>query len=236
MNGITYLDKHSYNDFGITKAPGDKIGYPNKRKILVTVPFSNFEYDFSEIYGDQVYEPRPLTYKFNIYDEYKPGRISYMMKNIPFINWLMNSKGKQKLFDDNIPGYYFLAEVENIDIADNGTHGILTVDFKAYPFMIALLPEGNDIWDDFNFELDVAQNVDFDVSGSLFVTLINPGTPNVVPEIICTNQMTIKKDNIIYTLNAGLTKSEDFVLKSGENEFEIEGNGHISFKFYKELI
>src|SRR5690606_11203503 len=65
--GITFGEKHSYIDFGLTVAERS-IGNPRKIKIKERVPFSNQVYDFSGIYGDQEYEERPLTYVFNVKD------------------------------------------------------------------------------------------------------------------------------------------------------------------------
>lgn len=238
MYGIKFNGKHSYTDMGYTMPIEEReIGFPSKEKILVKVPFSNVEYDFSEVYGSQTYSPRVLKYGFNVLKEGNWTHRAMEIQKTKLINWLMNSKGKQRLYDDDIPGYYFLAEVEDeASFVDEFETGTLSVTFKAYPFMIADLPEGHDIWDDFNFELDVAQQVDFTVTGTLLVTLINPGTPDVVPEIISSNQMTVIKEGISYTINSGVTKSSDFVLKSGENVMNITGHGTISFKFYKELI
>src|SRR5690606_7681211 len=106
----------------------------------------------------------------------------------------------------------------------NWDTGVLSVTFTAYPFMIAEYPEGNDLWDIFNFELDVAQKTDFEVQEELEVTLINPGTPDVIPEINATASMTIIKDDIEYIVTAGVTKDSDFMLKRGENKLKIIGN------------
>lgn len=218
-------------------ADGREIGFPSKNKILVQVPFSNVEYDFSEVYGAQTYTSRTLKYTFNVLKNGNWTHKALETEKIRLINWLMNTRGKQKLYDDDIPGYYFLAEVESAaDFQDDFETGTLTVTFKAYPFMIAELPEGHDIWDAFNFELDVAQDVEFTVAGELEVILWNPGTPPVVPEIETTAEMQIVKDGITYQLPAGKIKDNDFVLKSGENRLKIIGTGIISFEFYKELI
>lgn len=216
---------------------GREIGFPSKEKILVKVPFSNVEYDFSEIYGSQTYTPRSLTYAFNVLKRGNWTHEALEMEKTRLINWLMNSHGKKKLYDDDIPGYYFLAEVESqASFVDDYETGTLTVTFNAYPFMISEYPEGNDIWDTFNFELDVSQNASFMVNGTIEVVLFNVGTPDVVPEITASSQMTIVKGNTTYTLPSGVSKDSNFILKSGENSFKITGNGTISFKFYKELI
>lgn len=234
MLGISFMGKHSYKDFGVTMAPGKEIGLPSKEKIKVKVPFSNVEYDFSRVYGEETYSPRPLSYPFNI-AEYSKANMN--TKKTAITNWLMNSNGKQKLYDDAFPGYYFLAEVEsNPTFEEDNDIGILKVSFEAYPFMIAELEEGNDIWDSFNFELDVAQTVDFEVNGSLDVALINGGTPSVSPIIKASSEMSVLKDGITYNFPSGETNSKEFRLFAGENDLKITGNGTISFVFHKELI
>ena len=236
MLGIEFMGKHSYRDFGVTMAKGKEIGIPSKKKIKVAVPYSNVEYDFSEVYGSQAYEPRILRYPFNIYRQ-TTGKSAMNSLKTQIINWLMNSGGKQPLYDDAYPGYYFLAEVESgASFTEDYDTGVLTVEFTAYPFMIGELREGHDIWDEFNFELDVAQITDFDVQGQLEVTLYNIGASGLSPTINASSSMTIVKDGVTYNVPAGQSKSTDFVLQTGENDLTINGNGSISFTFYKELI
>lgn len=235
--GIKFNGKHSWNDFGITMPPEKEIGMPEKQKILVRPPWSNMDLDFSDLYGTQVYENRKLTYSFNILHKTRNSKERMNFTKTVLINWLMNSNGKQRLYDDAIPGYYFLAEVvSDASFKENWDTGVLTVTFDAYPFMICDYPEGNDIWDTFNFDLDVSQNVNFTVTGSLGVSLINPGVPGVIPEIEASSNMEIAMGGVIYKISAGVTKNEAFMIKSGENDLTIRGNGTISFTFYKELI
>lgn len=238
MYGISFNGKHSYNEMGYTMpADGRDIGFPIKEKIVVKVPFSNVEYDFSELYGSQTYDSRTLKYTFNVLKRGNWTPQALHVEKTKLINWLMNSNGRKKLYDDDIPGYYFLAEVESgASFEDDFETGTLTVTFRTYPFMIAELYEGNDIWDSFNFELDVAQTTDFTVKGTVSIVLINAGTPDVTPEIKTANPMKIIKDGVTYTVPAGVTKDKNFVLKSGENSMKITGSGTISFRFYKELI
>lgn len=237
LYGIQFDGKHSLHDMGYTMPAERDIGFPSKEKIVIQVPFSNVEYDFSNLYGSQTYTPRPLKYQFNVLREGNYTPQAMQVEKTKLINWLMNTNGRKKLYDDTIPGYYFLAEVESAaDFQDDWETGTMTVSFRAYPFMIAELHEGNDIWDSFNFDLDVAQTTDFTVNGSLQVVLYNVGTPDVVPEITTSNQMKIIKDGVTYSVPFGVTKDSDFVLKPGENTLRINGSGTISFRFYKELI
>lgn len=237
MYGFKFNGRHTFDDFGITVS-SKNVGYPDKKKIKVAIPFSNVEYDFSELYGDQTYTERPITFVLNVIDKHvlnDTQRVNTLETSL--VNWLMNSNGKQRLYDDATPGYYYLAEVEGgLDFDELWNHGTLTVEFTAYPFMIAELEEGNDIWDTFNFELDVAQVTEFKANGTLDVILYNVGTPGLNPKITTSAPMEIVKDNITYNLPSGTSQSDDFKLSSGENKLTIKGNGTIKFTFFKELI
>lgn len=159
MKGITFLGKHSYKDLGITMPPQREIGIPNKIKNKRRVPFSNVIYDFSRLYGEETYEERTLTYNFNI-GGIRATKEQMTAERTQIVNWLMHSEGKQPLYDDTIPGWHFLAEVEgNMSFQENWRTGVLTVTFTAYPFMIRNIPDGEDEWDSFNFNHDVIQNL-----------------------------------------------------------------------------
>ncbi|WP_110928418.1 phage tail protein [Bacillus massiliglaciei] len=235
MLGITYNGRHSYQDFKIPIESRD-IGIASKQKNLITVPFSNIQYDFSELYGSQVYEPRPLTYVFTIMNKQQLNVQYVHIIKTKLLNWLSSTRGKVRLYDDAIPGYYFLAEFdEGGSFQDDWKSGLLTANFTAYPFMIADLPEGNDIWDSFNFELDVSQKVRFDVNGQLSINLLNAGTPDVTPRIVTSSAMTLKKDQVTMQVPAGTSQSDDFTLQPGDNIITITGKGSIEFVYYKEM-
>lgn len=240
MYGITFDGQHSLKDLGVTMAPGKQIGRPSKNKVKISPPFSNQEYDFSKLYGSQTYSNRTLTYHFNILDKTldKVERVRRMqITSIKIQNWLMKPVGKSILIDDAITGYHFLAEVEaSIGFNEDFAKGELTVTFDAYPFMIRNLPEGNDIWDEFNFELDVAQITKFDISGSRQITLYNVGQTDYRPKIIVSSQMQIQFVGNTFTVPAGESESYDFILPPGENHLTITGNGTIEFVYHQEVI
>lgn len=231
MLGIKKGNKHSYKDFGVT-IKSKSIGSPKKNKIKETVPFMNGSYDFSSLYGGQTYGERSLQYVFNIIGQTK----SHMnMKKINLLNWL-HQGSKEPIYDDAIPGYYFLAECEDDDFKESGNTGELTVTFAAYPFKICSYEEGNIAWDDFNFELDVLQETKFDINGVKNVKIHNVGATNISPEVICSNQMEVTKGNVTYKFNPGTSKDYRFELSIGENNMTVKGNGSIEFRFRKEVL
>lgn len=234
FRGIEFNGKHSYVDFGLTIASRN-IGNPSKIKRSERIPYSNVEYDFSDIYGDQEYEERTLTYSFNVIDHRgKKERLVVLEDEV--MNWILSTKSKTVLKDDVVLGYYFLAEAIGHDITENEGDALLTVTFNAYPFKIANNDEGTDIWDTFNFLTDYAQTTEFNVSGKLNVTLYNPSIKRLSPKIKSTAQMQIVNDGITYNIPTGESQSYDFLLDVGENNISIIGNGTISFHYRKERI
>lgn len=231
MVGITYKNKHSYKDFGLTIKSKDIIP-PKKVKNKSTIPYMNGVYDFSELYGEQTYEERTLEYIFNLNCR---SKIELNSKKISILDWLLNSF-KINLNDDTIPGYFFLAECEEVNFKEDGINAEISVTFIAYPFKISNLQDGHDIWDEFNFELDIVQNTKFEINGVENINLYNNGAIGINPTIICSSSMEIIKRNITYKINPGQSKSWSFKLDKGLNELIIKGNGIIEFKWNKEVL
>lgn len=205
---------------------------PEEKTIVESVPFMQGIYDFSTILGERVYINRTLTYVFEIIER------NYQYRKVDqtaLENWLMRD-GYVPLYDDHDPGYYYLAKCMSIDTEDTEGGMTVTVEFEAYPFKVSILPEGHDIWDEFNFELDVAQDVEYQVNGSLTINLLNVGARTISPTVTASSPMTIQKDGVTYEVPEGESKSEKFRLNIGENPMTITGNGTIKFTWNKELL
>ena len=230
--GIIKGNKHSFKDFNLTIAE-KSIGNPKKNKIKETVPYMNGSYDFSLLYGEQTYEERELSYTFNVIGH---SKISLNILKIRILEWL-NEGSQEPLYDDAIPGFYFLVECTGIDYDESFyNYAQLTVSFTAYPFKISTLQDGHDIWNEFNFELDIVQNTKFNVIENESITLYNNSAVGVYPIIICDNNFEIIKNNITYRFVPGEMKSFDFKLDKGENNLLLKGNGTIEFKWFKEVL
>src|SRR5699024_4404575 len=134
--------------------------------------------------------------------------------------------------------YYYLGKCVSVNTTDDHVYNrlIVVVEFDCYPFKISKLPEGHDIWDGFNFELDVAQVIEFGVNGTRDITLYNAGASSVVPTIKTNSEFTIEIDTISVAVSAGTHKSELIRLRKGENKIMLTGNGTIEFNFHKGLI
>lgn len=229
--GIRKNNKHSFNDFGLT-IKSKRIGSPKKNKIKEEIPFMNGSYDFSLLYGEQTYSERQLEYTFNLNER---NKIAMNMKKIQVLEWL-NDGGKQPIYDDAIPGFYFLAEVEDDDFNEEGGTGELKVTFNAYPYKISTRNEGHDIWDEFNFELDYAQDTKFTVENEKSIELYNLGSSRITPTVRTTSSFDVIKGEITYKFNPGVTTDWRFILEKGLNNIIIRGTGDIEFIFKREVL
>ena len=233
MYGITFNGRHSFNDMGYKILSNREIKSPSKIKVKKSVPYMNGSYDFSNLYGGNCFTDRVLEYTFLLK--------ATSNKNLEAVrmdceNWLMGTNEQTKLIDDNMNLYYYLAECENVKFEDMGLVGKLTATFNAYPFRLYGWVEGNDLWDRFNFELDVSQEVKFNIEGSKDIVLYNQGATHVKPTIIASSDMEIVKDDITYSIEKGKTNDWQFVLGVGENYLTVKGTGTIEFEFRKEVL
>ena len=233
MYGITYNNKHSFNDLGLTVLNTRVIETPSKIKITETIPFSNITYDFSNLYGGNCYTERQLEYEFLI-KAHNSTELEF--KRMEVDQWLLSSNSKTPLIDDNMLGYYYKAECISTDFEDMNNIGKLKAIFTAYPFKISSEYEGNNLWDSFNFELDVLQDTKFTVNGTSSVSIYNSSVIDIEPEIIAPSGFEMTLDNKKYTVEAGASKDYRFKLKKGANNLTLKGNGTIEFKFRKEVL
>lgn len=227
---------HKPEDFGnYIRTKTHNIGFPSRNKVTAEIPFSNTKYDFSNIYGGQTYSERELEYVINVFNPNQWDQVAMHQLKTELANWLESGKGKQPLLDEKLPGWHFMAEPETaLSLEDNYQSGELTVKFIAYPFMIRDTAEGDDVWDTFNFEYDVAQITSFKVDGSKTVILINNSVTDSYPEITTDSDMTISIGSNEYEVKAGI--SNGLNMPTGENVVVIKGNGNISLMWHKEVI
>lgn len=138
------------------------ISFPEKDKNIVPIPMTSKTYDFSSFYGSQPYKQREIKLVFLIQNWQDLTKDALYNKWTVAVNWLMQPNGLTTLVDDIMPQYQYRVEVQKApEFKEARTKGTLTVHFTAYPFRIDVLPEGHDIWDLFNFDLDVSQPTKF---------------------------------------------------------------------------
>lgn len=233
--GIVFAGQRS-NDFGLD-IQDKTIGMPAKNKITQTLPFSNMVLDLSAMYGGQTYAERVVKVTFIVRDHANLSKERLYTMWTQTVNWLMGPAHKVQLRDDIMRHYYYLGEVQKQPSWNEyRSYGKLSVEFTCYPFRINELTEGNDIWDDFNFDLDVAQNVAYQINGRRTITLVNIGISAVSPELVATAPLMIEINGQQYQLPAGTSTSPDLMLPVGETTLFVTGTGKLTVNWHKELI
>ena len=226
INGI-----NSSKEFGI-ELMEKSIQPPSSNRIIEKVPYMNSEYDFSNLYNELTFGERKVTCKYAI-----PTADTEML-NIKY-SQLLNIIMKYELileFDD-IKGYYFKGKIDNTpNFEEISIFGTLTVVYSCYPFKVSKLQDGHDIWDDFNFELDMVQDTKFEVENIKNIQLYNNGAIGINPIVVCSNDMEIIKGTTTFKFKAGESKSWSFKLDKGLNDLTIKGTGTIEFKWSKEVL
>jgi predicted phage tail component-like protein len=233
MHGFKFNGKHNYTDFGVLME-SKTIFPPSKKKTKSSVPFMNGSYDFSTVAtgGDVVFNERKIEVVMSLTAWSKEQLLS-LYSNV--LEWIADT-GQQQLIFDDIPECFFLAEVEEAaDFEEVASFGKMKVTFVAEPFKQGLNYEGSNIWDTFNFETDVLQDVEFDIVTSGTITLVNVGRV-VTPVINVDAAMTAYLNSKEYNLSPGDNSFFGFKLANGSNTIAVTGTGRIKFIFRKESL
>jgi len=221
LRGFSFNNRHNHDEGVVMHSKS--IESPSKKMIKESIPFMNGSYNFSTVgsNGEIVYGERSITIIIGL-----PANSKEQLQNIysRTLAWLMDVGQSQLIFDD-IPDYYYMAEVESSSsFSQVMEFGMLSVTFVAEPFKTSIEKEGQDIWDIFNFEEDYAQDVTYTVSNTLTVTVYNKGRI-VTPIINVSAAMTVVAGGKTYNLAIGDNKFYGLRFKNDANILVFNGNG-----------
>ena len=232
LSGFTFNNKHN-RDVGVVMH-SKSIQPPSKKKIKESVPFMNGSYDFSTVgsNGEINYDDREITVVLGLPADSKE-KLTILYSKV--LGWLMDSDKCRLTFDDD-KMYYYMVEVEKTSTFEQVMEfGRLTVTFTAEPFKSSINYVVDDIWDIFNFEEDVIQDLHFDVENYKPISIFNSGRI-IAPTINCSTTMALTINGITYTLDSGDNTFYDLKLQNGFTNIYIYGSGHIKFLFRKQVL
>lgn len=231
--GFNFNGHHS-SEFGLKVLMGKQEALPEKRKVTVTVPYRSGIVDLSGAYGNAVFEERTVTYPCRVY--VGTTDLYAMHTELAKIEeWLMSTNGKTKLYDDAMPDRYFMAEVQAAPaFTQNAVFADLTVTFQCEPFKYK--EQFDDLWDSFNFDLDVAQETHYEVTAEAPFkgSLINSGIIDSDLTLRVKGNLTIKINNQNYIFDRD--RVSVVTLPVGDNTFEISGNGTLDIDWIEGII
>ncbi len=200
--------EHEQEEFGLLPKQVI-ISPPEVKTYLVSVPGRSGSLDFTEALtdGQVVYNDRLLTITMYCFaDEEQLPKMESACKNA------LHGK-KMNIVMDCDPGYYYRGRL-SVDWMSEDTIDIATITATCDPYKYKLTPTVKE----------------FDVSGSLSVTLPNDRMP-VVPTVTTDAEMTIVYGENTLVLPAGTRRAPVLLLTEGQNTLSLTGNGHIKFEY-----
>ena len=210
MSGIKFRNKHSADDFGMFMTDFS-VSPPEPRTSYVDVPFRDGLLDFSTALTGGIvrYQNRTVTASFVTKDAAEDG---WRERYHSFINAFHGRK--EKLIFDYDPDYYYLGRVTCDASKDDQLIGAASITATCDPYKYKLSPTVKE----------------FDVSGSLSVTLPNDRMPTV-PMVTTDAEITIQFGESTIVFPAGTRKAPALLLLEGENQLTLTGSGHIKFEY-----
>lgn len=208
---------------------------PDEKEILKNLPFKQGVLDFSALLGSRVFENREIEYVFKLFNTpYNQRKIVERT-----IKQKLMVHPRNKLYDTHDSNYYWLGKCKSVDVENGERFNQLTVTivFDCYPYMISHTNYFDDLWDDFEFDEDVANYTKYKVKGFLTFPLYNAGSVSVRPKVIVDSQFSVKvNDGSPIVFEEGSKQDYYLSLRPGINEVYVEGTGIIQFHYQKEVM
>lgn len=210
MSGIKFRNKHSADDFGMFMTDFS-VSPPEPQTAYVDVPFRDGPLDFSTALTGGVvkYKNRTVTAEFKTQDR-TPD--SWKSRYHTFINYVQGQK-LQLIFDYD-PEYYYLGRISCDVSKDDQVIGTISISADCDPYKYKLSPTVKE----------------FDVSGSLSVTLPNDRMPTL-PTVTTNTEITVEFGESTIVFAPGTRKAPDLLLLEGANHMTLTGTGHIKFEY-----
>lgn len=209
-NACTINGKHTYRDWGLYVVNAAAISPPELKTQYIEVPGRDGDIDLTDaLAGHPVYKNRTITLQLG--GKRAPGTWERFLSD--FMAELHGQK-VEVIFDRD-PDWYFVGRAtvgSDLSIGQEIGQFTLTINAEPYKYSRAdSLPE-------------------ITVDGSATVR-VQGSAMQVVPEIICSDAMTLTIGRNSYDLKAGSNKNYDIVLKNNVYNFTFTGNGTVQIKY-----
>ncbi len=184
---------------------------PEPKTSYIDVPGRDGSIDVSALDGFVHYKDRTITLSFSYFGSYSQWFAAVSQLN----SLLLGQKLKLTISDD--PGYYYFGRFSVSTDKSNPVSGDIVVTGQCSPY---------------KFKTNVTV-VEQDISGSAEITLTNermPTTPTITTDAEMQLVWGASGENSL-TLNAGTHRYTGLLLLEGDNEFTVNGTGHIKFEY-----
>lgn len=223
MIGVTFGDKHSFDDFGIYLT-SKTINPPEPQTNTISVPLRDGSIDLTEsLTNDVKYNDRKIDMTFSVVHP-----MEQWSDKVSEIENYLHGKRMKVVFDDDA-NYYYIGRLKVNEWSSQKSIGKLVIECVADPYKYDIQDDW--LWDSFDFENGyISESENIPVSGSTTVVIVGK-RKKTYPTITASSAMTVAYNGATYNLTEGINKLYDMILDEGENTLTFSGSGSVLIEY-----
>ena len=223
MIGVTFGDKHSFDDFGIYLT-SKTINPPEPQTNTIYVPLRDGSIDLTEsLTNDVKYNDRKINMTFSVIHP-----MEQWSDKVSEIENYLHGKRMKVVFDDD-QNFYYMGRLKVNEWSSQKSIGKLVIECNADPYKYDV--QGDWLWDPFDFENDcISESENIIVSGSTSVVIVGK-RKKTYPTITASAAMSVSYNGTTYNLTEGINKLYEMILDEGENTLTFNGSGSVLIEY-----
>lgn len=223
MIGVTFGDKHSFDDFGIYLT-SKTINPPEPQTNTIYVPLRDGSIDLTEsLTNDVKYNDRKINMTFSVIHP-----MEQWSDKVSEIENYLHGKRMKVVFDDD-QNFYYMGRLKVNEWSSQKSIGKLVIECIADPYKYDI--QGDWLWDPFDFENDcISESENIIVSGSTAVVIVGK-RKKAYPTITASAAMSVSYNGTTYNLTEGINKLYEMILDEGENTLTFNGSGSVLIEY-----
>lgn len=223
MIGVTFGDKHSFDDFGIYLT-SKTINPPEPQTNTIYVPLRDGSIDLTEsLTNDVKYNDRKINMTFSVIHP-----MEQWSDKVSEIENYLHGKRMKVVFDDD-QNFYYMGRLKVNEWSSQKSIGKLVIECIADPYKYDI--QGDWLWDPFDFENDcISESENIIVSGSTSVVIVGK-RKKTYPTITASAAMSVSYNGTTYNLTEGINKLYEMILDEGENTLTFNGSGSVLIEY-----
>ncbi len=223
MIGVTFGDKHSFDDFGIYLT-SKTINPPEPQTNTISVPLRDGSIDLTEsLTNDVKYNDRKIDMTFSVVHP-----MEQWSDKVSEIENYLHGKRMKVVFDDDA-NFYYIGRLKVNEWSSQKSIGKLVIECVADPYKYDIQDDW--LWDPFDFENGyISESENIPVSGSTTIVIVGK-RKKTYPTITASSAMTVAYNGATYNLTEGINKLYDMILDEGENTLTFSGSGSVLIEY-----
>lgn len=223
MIGVTFGDKHSFDDFGIYLT-SKTINPPEPQTNTISVPLRDGSIDLTEsLTNDVKYNDRKIDMTFSVVHP-----MEQWSDKVSEIENFLHGKRMKVVFDDDA-NFYYIGRLKVNEWSSQKSIGKLVIECVADPYKYDIQDDW--LWDPFDFENGyISESENIPVSGNTTIVIVGK-RKKTYPTITASSAMTVAYNGATYNLTEGINKLYDMILDEGENTLTFSGSGSVLIEY-----